>query len=50
VAQGTVAVRVRGAKQKQAVMPVQQLLDGVKGEIAARALELGVGISGGRTS
>jgi threonyl-tRNA synthetase len=43
VEQGTVAVRVRGAKQKQVVMPVEKLLDYVKTEIAVRSLDSMVG-------
>ncbi len=36
--QGTVAVRVRGAGKKQEVVPVEQFIARVKGEIASRAL------------
>ena len=36
--QGTVAVRVRGAGKKQEIVPVEQFITRVKGEIASRAL------------
>ncbi|MBI2072967.1 MAG: threonine--tRNA ligase [Gemmatimonadetes bacterium] len=36
--QGTVAVRVRGAGKKQEILPVDQFIARVKGEIATRAL------------
>jgi threonyl-tRNA synthetase len=36
--QGTVAIRVRGAGKKQEIVPVDQFIARVKGEIAARAL------------
>lgn len=38
VEQGTVAVRVRGAGKKQDVMPLEQFIARVRGEIATRAL------------
>jgi len=36
--QGTVAVRVRGAGKKQEIVPVEEFITRVKGEIASRAL------------
>ncbi|MBI2614838.1 MAG: hypothetical protein HYW52_04000, partial [Gemmatimonadetes bacterium] len=38
LAQGTVAVRVRGTGKKQEILPVDQFIARVKGEIATRAL------------
>jgi threonyl-tRNA synthetase len=40
VGQGTVAVRARGAKQKQEVLPVEEFIGRVQQKVRARALDL----------
>jgi threonyl-tRNA synthetase len=41
VEQGTVAVRTRGAGNKQEIMPLEAFVQRLQGEIASRTLELG---------